>query len=768
MVKIAVLNTFVFILGISLGYAFATQQKSNQPAPMVSQNNPDTSSAAETPPAAVPTGDPIKTPKPAGPTDGQKTSLSKLIAELPRPEAVTGDGVITGTVKLPDGRPLEGVLIRASYRPKRIPSLEQRHKKGRGVPKDPSLEEQLMNMAKNLQSQRLSRKEACTDREGKFTLSGLADGRYTLTAYLSGYIFSTQRGRSYYNLEPGSTAEYIAKAVITLPVNVVLPDGSSPEKATIECIEPQGNGGSRHHSERWFRNDPVIQLIPGRYTMKAASNEEDEYISETQLVTLKAGDTPAPLTFQLNGRLGIKGKVVFEGEKGLEQVYVGVVNVPQGTNPDLSRLKQPDKQDTVSHYNDYAYHFKDLAPGTYLLGARASYRGKVLVAHRVEVVDRMVAQDLAVPPADPRDYVVVWVLGPDGEKLQDVSITAGYRSENGSRSGSRRFIKKEDGSHWVLHNEPDEDSDVDWDAITYTLSIRSRQFGRRDVTYQRQDHSEVTVQFDKPAFLNVQVANYAGSGQEGKVSLALKNTSQDGNNQSRRFDSGGGMHGSGLDAQGRQILGPTEPGEYELALYVRNRQHSNMLVDKVALSLGPGDNSATVVLPPLYTLVVLVPEPPKNAQIQLRPSPQREGFWGGHSKVGKEGRCEFPQLPAGDYLLRMYGSGSSGNQEMRITVQGDMEIHYEPAVINAMAVHLKKDDGYLAEAGFQSGDIIIGAGDKEFSDPHQFHRALQEAKEQETVQLLVLRGNRQLSITVEPIKMLDHRTMGGSLEPTAR
>lgn len=764
MVKIAVLNTLVFILGITLGYTFAAKQNASPPAPVITDTNSDADPDAQTPAAADGSKDRLKTPKTDAQPGGEKTALAKVIAGMPKPETIAGDGVITGTVYLPDDRPLEGVLIRATHKP---PRSERRHfVTFGGTPDDPPIENLVTDLIKKVQSQRLARKEALTNQEGKFTLSGLADGHYQLSAYLAGYKLIPKQGRSYYHIKPGDTAEYTALAVITLQVNVVLPNGSSPDKAIIEYMEPQSGRGGGPYSMHWHRSNPVIQLLPGRYNLKAICNEGDEYTSEAQNLTLKAGDTPAPMTFQLKGRSGLKGKVVFEEEGEVYRVNVTMVRIPPDSAPDLNLLKQPDKDEWIGWYNEYAFHFKDLAPGAYLVGASLSYRGEVLVAHVVDVADSTVTQDLVVPPMDPQDYVVVWVLDPDGKPMQSVNISAGFHSDVHSSARGQMIGRQKDGSFRVLHHGPPVNSDTDLETITYILYVHSRQFGNKEVTYERKDRSEVIVQFTQPAFLTVQVDNYVGSGHEGRVSLSLNRVSKYSDKESSRHqrDRSTGKP----DAKGLQTFGPVAPGEYEIRLHVKSRQYGTIMSDQVDLSLSPGDNNVTLSLPPLYSLVVHVEDPQPNTDIQVRPTPPQDGWWGRIQKVAEDGRCEFHQLPPGDYKVLMYDKRSRSGNEMLITIRGDMDISYEPKNLNALTVYLRHDDGYLARAGLQSGDIIIGVKGKAFTEMGPLYSALFSSEDQEPLQIQVLRDGQPLDITVDAKKLQAQRRLGVNFEPTAR
>ena len=345
------------------------------------------------------------------------------------------------------------------------------------------------------------------------------------------------------------------------------------------------------------------------------THDEEEYRSEEQDLTLTIGGTVSELTFALKGRSGIKGKVVFPKGEELRGMRVYAAPARPDQQLDAERLRREGKDDWVSDHDDYAYAFKDLAPGTYVVGIARGYNGPLVVAETVEVTDHMVTQDLVIPPIEPWEYVVVWAYGPDDELLRDVSVSTGRRSDRGSSSGGGTTIKRDDGSLWVMHherqNDDRDDEDTEW---RYYVRVRSKAHGEKEVEYDRGERSEVTVHFLEPATLEVTIAGYAGSGVEGRIKLSLVQAGD--REQPRTVTS---SRENRLDSEGRQTFGPIEPGSYELVMRVESERHSSFEIDRAPITIRAGKNAHTVGVPALYTLTVTVEDPSPNARLRLRP-----------------------------------------------------------------------------------------------------------------------------------------------------
>jgi membrane-associated protease RseP (regulator of RpoE activity) len=631
-----------------------------------------------------------------------------------------------------------------------------------------TLEKYVADMVASYERRKVERVQTTTDANGAFVLSELIEAEYWPEAYQKGYQIERSQRRGWRALKPGDEIEFIAKPRIEVPVTVAFASGKSPEEASIEW-KVEAGGNTHSSNESWTPEDPTIVLSPGTFKLRATAGKDGEYTSEEREVALKAGEAPDTVAFTLKGRPGIKGVVKFPKGEEPENAVVLMTRVAPGSAPDLESARQNgENQQWLGRHNEYAFAFKDLAPGSYAIGAARGHEQPFAVVEQVEVADTVVTRDLVFPALDPADYVVVWVYGPENEIIKDAQIQASLRSKRGSWSGGGTAVPRPDGSYWLLHpQEPEhmrnmpQESD---DAIKYSVSAHTERFGRKEVEYEPKKGVVVEVRFTVPAELQVLVTNYAGSGYEGKVNVGIQKAAKGKRGESSQ-DFGG--HDK-VDFEGKKTLGPVEPGEYELVMYVQSDRYGQKPVARQPVTLAAGKNSASFPIPPLYAVTVIVAEPKPNMHLDLQPLVRQDGYWGGGQQVNKEGRVVFSTVAPGEYRLRSFGG--AGMEEMRINVQGDLEVRFEPKAMNALEVTIGEEDGVLAQAGFRNGDMIIGVDGKEIENLAQIQMAM--FANAERVTLTVLRDGRKVELPVEPRKLMEAgnsgKGMGGEIEPTAR
>ena len=671
-----------------------------------------------------------------------------------------------------DGAPLAGVLVRAS--PVRQGGSGVR-RRGQGLPQEPDVTERVLRTIRAAQDAESTRREAHSGAEGAFAIGGLDDAAYRVQAYLEGYEIEPVRGgRRTWDVRPGAEMEFVAREIIDVPVAVLMPDGTAPERATIACR--QGAEGSSHsRDETWVPDDPIVQLSPGTYTLSATAGADQEYRSEEHGLTVKSGESPAALAFHLRGRSGIKGKVIFAEGESPQSAHVWALRVDGGEEvPGFERFQRHGKRAWASPHNEFLYTIMDIEPGRYAVAVSRT-DGRIDALLSVDVAGMTVEQDIAVPPVDPAECAIIWVLGPDGRVLPDVSLTTGWRSGGGSSSGGATVVKREaDGAVWVLHHSRSRDfggsaaresaGRQEGADVRYFVGAQSKRFGSKEVEYRRRPRTEVTIRFTEPATLDVTIANWALHAHRDAVTLSLEK-SQDG--EARRF---GVVHHDGeAVVDGRRHFGPIEPGDYELVLGVKSDRFMAMPLDVVPVALAAGSNAVTVSVPELATLTVTVDNPSSNMHLQLQATgASRARTRRAHERVGEDGLAVFGPIPPGDYTLHMWGPGSTG--VMRVRVDGDTQVRFDPSPMNALEVRIHNAQGLLARQGLADGDMIIGVDGEEFTDGFALQAAMMRGMSAETITLMVLRGSRRVEVAVEPKKMMmmEDGDMGGDIEPSTR
>ncbi len=701
------------------------------------------------------------TPESESPVDTGE--LARVLDRIPRePAEERGQETITGRVLTPEGQPMEGVLVRAYSRRIFRNAGMSRRRKGLGVLEDASLESKVASMVKTHRNALRNRRESRTDRNGEYVLSGLRkvdDVQYYLNAFAQGYeIRSKQRSSSgYYNA--GDRVDFEAKAVIDISVEILLPGGESPDTATVHYT-PMLSGKGRSSSP-WNPEDPIIQLNPGHYVLEASATTEsgEEFKSEKQELNLVAGQPPGPIRFQLAGRAGIRGQVIFAEGQEFPHMYVCLLPGASGQNAPRDVWLRNGKRDTIDP-RDPAFSFKDLAPGLYSLGYSIDLRSGVFLVDTIEVSDHSVQRDIEIPPFEPTEYVIVWVLAPDGEVLDDARVSTGYRFHRGLRSANA--LKRDDGSFFSVHALPpdgEEDEDLD-----YYVRVSSREFGEKEVKYRPGEIEEIHVQFVEPAMLEISLPGYAGSRAEGLLSLSLSQVSED---KTRRSHGTRIRSETALDGRGRQTFGPAEPGKYELVLTVQPDRSFRIPVTSQTISLESGFSSLDVSLPELYDLTVLFPDDiPASTQLRITFKQFSESgtrHYGASKVVGKDARVELKNLPRGEYKFSISGT----TNEMEVALTGDREVLFEPVIPNAFRVKPTDAEGYLASTGIKNGDLIIGYDQTSIEGATEINNFYQAIHRRASATLVILRGNQRLEIVVNPRKMMG-RNGGGSLYPTQR
>jgi len=684
---------------------------------------------------------------PSPPIEASPDWIARLESNVPLPPR--GRGRIIGRVLTEDGAPLTGVLVRAMGRPK---SPLGRTRRPGGSLDEPDLEEKIRDVVAEHRWILATRTETRTDSNGVFVLEDLPDAMFSLVAGLDGYDIQAW-GRAG-GLLPGAEVEFRAAQVVDVPVALFSPNGESPPRARVSF-----EGSGRRTTALWTPQEPTVRVRPGTYRVDGSTDDPSPATASLEAVTLEIGRAPPPVTLRLLARRGIRGKVLFPDDEEPEAALVSLVPLSPTPQDEEERLWGSGDRKSVHRRQGYAFEFLDLDPGTYVLGVARRHRDPLVAEETVQVTDRLVERDLAVPRLDPREVLVLHVLDPEGRPLREVEIEAGTRGRGRVSSGSAATVLRSDGSYLVLHppREPSGDSREGTDFVR----VHSRRYGSEEVEYRRDRDSEVVVRLEEPATLEVTLLAYLGSGfwgLRGRLQPAAAFEQRWGRFQPGRPDVDPNM-------EGRLRFGPVQPGRYVVELRIPSKPGTWFTVATQEATLVSGENRISLGLPTLHRLVVVFEgaAPPQPLILQTVDPTGADVFI--HGEVGDDGRATFERLPAGEYWVAL---GGQRVRSMRASLPGPEVVTFRVDAPDALAVTVEDPEGVLGRAGFRTGDVVVGVNGVSFRGSEDPGSSLGSAltSEREIV-FRVLRGEalREIAVDLERFSMGSH---GGRMEWIAR
>ncbi len=476
----------------------------------------------------------------------------------------------------------------------------------------------------------------------------------------------------------GMTINFVARRVLSVPVRVLLPDGSlAKEAVVVSNVDPTWRTGQQTtRSHPWTPDDDALRLAAYEIELRAfagvpldlSARDLDaaaDFRSPPVLIQLAHGVPEGPVELRLEGRAGIRGRVVFaEDRVKPSHASVRLLRLSVGERVDLDKLMYAEPKAWAKDGEEFA--FLDLAAGRYAVGIKRTNNGHVTAHRVVDVGSTIMRCDLEVPPIDPRDFLVVRALGPDGEPLDRMQFEFRWKGESESRydGGSRQGrVRDTDGTYYLAIPQGVRSAFLGDAPSDDLLQIQAThpKYGSK-FPELRAGQREVTILFSAPARLDVLVTGHGDGTFVGRMAVELTRAAK-GAEFARRPDR------QEVGQENTARFDPLDPGGYVLSLQVRSRGEWARFrtVATLVVELGSGENSVRLALPRLHGIEVVVPGAEEGSQVQLSP------IEGGEKALRRTriahcdggGRVRFEDLPSGEYSVRARGDKRG---DMRIEV----------------------------------------------------------------------------------------------------
>ncbi|MHC4941070.1 MAG: hypothetical protein ACYTHK_19200 [Planctomycetota bacterium] len=551
-----------------------------------------------------------------------------------------GEGKITGAVKDPKGNAVAGVVITA------IPEVRPFELTARGrwarqkSHENRALSEVAQSAIQNELWRRYARRTAATDANGRFELHGLMDSRHTLTAYHDKFevVPLNQRNR----VTPDAALDFIARPVVTVRVDVQLPEGETADHAWLSWEGPHGNS-----SDAWLSEVGTVRLPVGTCKIKAYLSLPFPMESEEVTKELHATPPSEPIVLKLQGRKILTARLVMpEGFAIPRSVEYRMRRVDSGEIEPESLL-QDQSQRLARTPSPGRAHWTDLDPGRYLIAAFLNKR-RLLASAIAEVEDGPAEVDLPVEELEPGSFVKVRLTGPDGGPVPgNVSFRVITGPENRPNRQNVDALQGEDG--WLVFIDKVKSEDGT-DAL---MRVGTRDFGGAIERFSLRGGGTISFRFDRPSKLSLQIERYNGSGVEGSVFVALR--SKLGADAWRQ-----------VSPDGSCDLGGVQPGDYQLNLYVRKKGRNYPIYQR-DMVMRAGEDEMNLLMPTLHTLNVRFAGKGRPRNVVLRCYDKNVGGMRRDERLrGK--RASFEYLAAGEYELEC------NRKRVKVRVPGAPEV----------------------------------------------------------------------------------------------
>lgn len=648
-----------------------------------------------------------------------------VMAAMPAEKTEQGTGIIQGTVKTVGGRPLPHVMVRANM----MAYGDEKADEEVPVAGD-DLTDRTMAFIREEQMQDRRFREVKTNARGEFVLPGLLpDEDYYVEAYRDGYEIYEFGYEGWGETEglgdgiccsAGEVINFTARKLVTLSIDVRLPDGTRPARAILV-----DEGPKKLSLPAWTPSSRTFHVRPGVYYLLAKAGDRGRYICESRESVILPNALPVKLILNLDKTTIIDGQVVWPNGIAGEAVKVFCLQVPEGVAADAAFVAEHGVKAMSTEVDGPDWRFRFQAwPGIFVLGVGENASAMLDMASvRVDARQSDGACRLTMPPLRPEDFLVVHFHGPSGRLLSDVEIK--------NYPGVKR---QQDGAFWI---------DVKNVSSMRTLNAAHPIYGRTSVTWTPGEPQAMAVRFKEPAVLEVQMAGFEDGIHEFQHGLNVQVMQPD-------HWSGSPCSAHVFGETGTAMMAPLQPGLCKVVVdfFDAREEHE--------LTLQSGLNRITCQLPQVYSLAVSTHDIKPGTWSVLKAVSVEAAVDEYRVQVAGDGRAVFENIAPGEYRLVIDSPQNSG--AMKISIPGDSTVEFKPAPFNALSV--SEEFQCLNGETLEEGDLILGIAPNRFKNFSDIERIDWLARTQNTVTLIVMKDGREMRVKANLRQLAEEKAYG--------
>jgi len=677
----------------------------------------DTKASAPAP-TAVPT--PESTPRPASQPRESATApvagdlrgrLEQALSGIAPHVRQVGNGQITGKLTMENtGLPLTGILIEAVGQDDSSSYLATPRPKPTRDPV-PQTEYNLAEVAERaVESTRnlLNRYyHTTTGSDGSYTLAGLPESlKYRITPRSSQYQFEFVSGGDAFRYssatcKPGDVADFTATRQWYVQVDVLLPDGSPAKGMNLRyghmtaatdraMAESLLKGFRLSTGTSWGGPGDHITFPQGFNALTAEPTGEAGLFSADPVVVHAGEGGDTAVTIRLRAVPGVIVRIQDDSGDGRNlsreiQCMPWVGDKPPtrqqfreydrrgGTNPAYERKWGSDLSKPIV--------FKGLNPGRHIVAVIGDDQ---MLAHAFFESDDTVHEiTLVIPPPAREDYLMLWVKDPTGNPIRkDVRIHTRVQSKSGGSSGSGNAASAMLDGWWRLKHHGREEPVGKSEDATWTITVSHDAYGIMTEQYKPGPASELTVQFQQPATVEIVVDGMQGHAAKDLLIARLAPVVEANSNRSvsdiRLTPTDTGF-----------VTSAMQPGKFTAHLMLNggSGSYSALELSKVEVTAVAGKNTVRLSAPPLYSVTFSLPGVRAGARVNVnRVKDERSsdgmGRWSREetqSRTVDDTRIAiFEHLPAGRYQVSVSNTGNQSYRETEITLPGQSVVVLSP------------------------------------------------------------------------------------------